>query len=317
MKEKPGWWVGVAQNVGDAMTVKILTEDTKKIIIRSVIRPAKNDRFQNKRVQFEPSPDAPDEDAECGMLTYRPRRLKIDQGLSKRKKSKQLRRQQCRPASMLPPATSTLADWTVPNPSGEDLSSPPTPGPIRTPLIVGKYSGENHEALEHVPDDSAVPSTDDASTPDPINNLEVDTEPALTSRRSHRQRRPVDRLTLTTKAMSQPGFLQSAQKGIVLGLGISLLDTFQVFPSKEAHLQGSPPPINAHPERTTVGVLTTSEARRLRELLDLDLLNVSINPEPDDNAWQCIAVTRHKVRNGDPMDIHTKVKVVWAGGDES
>jgi hypothetical protein len=142
----------------------------------------------------------------------------------------------------------------------------------------------------------------------------MDTAPDLTSCQSHRPRRPVDRLTLTTKAKSKPGFLQSAVKGIVLGLGVGLLDTFQVFP---AHLQGSPPPINAHPERTTIGVLTTSEARRLRELLDLDLLNESLHPEPDDNIWQCIAVTWHRVRNGDPMDIHTQVKVVWAGGDES
>jgi hypothetical protein len=185
MKEKPGWWVGVAQNVGDAMKFKILTEDTKKIIICSIIRPAKNNHFQNKWVQFEPTPDEPDDDAECGMLTYGPRRLKIDQGLSKCKKSKQLCHQQRHPASMLPLATPTLADWTVPNPSEEDLSSPPTSDPAPTPPIAGEYSGENHEALEHVPDDSAVPSTNDASTPDPIDGPEVDTEPNLTSRRSH------------------------------------------------------------------------------------------------------------------------------------
>ena len=31
-KEKAGWWVGVASNVGDAMTFKILTEDTRHVV---------------------------------------------------------------------------------------------------------------------------------------------------------------------------------------------------------------------------------------------------------------------------------------------
>jgi hypothetical protein len=91
-KEKPGWWLGVAHNVGDAMTFKILTHDTEKIICRSVLRPAKDDRFQNKRVHFEPDPeDSDDPPSPEVALTYAPRRLKIDLGLSKRKKSKQVR----------------------------------------------------------------------------------------------------------------------------------------------------------------------------------------------------------------------------------
>jgi hypothetical protein len=53
-KEKSGWWVGVADNVGDAMTFKILTEDSQQVIHRSVIRPSSDDRFRNKRVRFEP-----------------------------------------------------------------------------------------------------------------------------------------------------------------------------------------------------------------------------------------------------------------------
>jgi hypothetical protein len=96
-KEKPGWWVGVANNVGDAMTFKILTEDSHKVIHRSVLRPAKDDRFKNKRVRFdpEPDPDPKDEDNDTidPELTFARRRLKIDQGLSRRRKRKQIRRQ--------------------------------------------------------------------------------------------------------------------------------------------------------------------------------------------------------------------------------
>ena len=38
-KEQPGYWLGVAQNVGDELTFKILTNDTHQIIHRSVARP--------------------------------------------------------------------------------------------------------------------------------------------------------------------------------------------------------------------------------------------------------------------------------------
>ena len=38
--EKKGYWVGVADNQGDSLTWRILTEDTQKIIIRSCVRSA-------------------------------------------------------------------------------------------------------------------------------------------------------------------------------------------------------------------------------------------------------------------------------------
>ena len=82
----------MAENVGDSMTFKILTDDTKQIIFRSVIRPANDDRFKNKRVRFEPDPEDSEDEEEKGALTYAPRRLKIDQGLSRRQKRKQVRR---------------------------------------------------------------------------------------------------------------------------------------------------------------------------------------------------------------------------------
>ena len=50
-KEKLGWFVGVAEHVGHAMTYKVLTKDTSKIIFRSVIRSAKDPKTQNKRAE--------------------------------------------------------------------------------------------------------------------------------------------------------------------------------------------------------------------------------------------------------------------------
>jgi hypothetical protein len=39
-REKRGQWVGIAEHVGHAMTFKVLTDDTNKIVCRSNIRSA-------------------------------------------------------------------------------------------------------------------------------------------------------------------------------------------------------------------------------------------------------------------------------------
>ena len=51
-KEKDGRFLGIAENVGDAMTFWIWTEDTEKLIARSVIGDAENPRNVNKRVEL-------------------------------------------------------------------------------------------------------------------------------------------------------------------------------------------------------------------------------------------------------------------------
>jgi hypothetical protein len=48
-KEKLGRWVGIAENVGDVLTWFVLTEDTKRVIPRSVIRSANNPQELNLR----------------------------------------------------------------------------------------------------------------------------------------------------------------------------------------------------------------------------------------------------------------------------
>jgi hypothetical protein len=47
-KEKPGWFVGVAENIGDAMTFWVLPEDTEQLIARSVIRSAENQVWRTR-----------------------------------------------------------------------------------------------------------------------------------------------------------------------------------------------------------------------------------------------------------------------------
>ena len=49
-EEKLGYWVGIAENCGDALTYQILTEDTLKIIPRSVVRSASKPQDANLRL---------------------------------------------------------------------------------------------------------------------------------------------------------------------------------------------------------------------------------------------------------------------------
>ena len=49
-EEKLGYWVGIAENCGDALTYKILTEDTLKVIPRSTVRSAAKPQDANLRV---------------------------------------------------------------------------------------------------------------------------------------------------------------------------------------------------------------------------------------------------------------------------
>ena len=48
--EKMGRFVGIAETVGDAMTFKILTDDTKKVIYRSTVRSALKHDEKNRRL---------------------------------------------------------------------------------------------------------------------------------------------------------------------------------------------------------------------------------------------------------------------------
>ena len=54
-KERLGWWVGVAESQGDALTYKILTIEND-VITRSVICPADNPIHPNRRVRFRDDP---------------------------------------------------------------------------------------------------------------------------------------------------------------------------------------------------------------------------------------------------------------------
>jgi hypothetical protein len=51
--EKPGFFVGFADNVGDVLTFKILKDDLSTVLHRSVVRSAADPAHRNKRVTFK------------------------------------------------------------------------------------------------------------------------------------------------------------------------------------------------------------------------------------------------------------------------
>jgi hypothetical protein len=51
--EKPGHFVGLADNVGDVMTFKIMKNDLITVLHRSVVRSAADANHRNKRVSFK------------------------------------------------------------------------------------------------------------------------------------------------------------------------------------------------------------------------------------------------------------------------
>ena len=44
-KEKRGRWVGVAENIGNTLTYLILSDDTEKVVARSILRPVTEEDF--------------------------------------------------------------------------------------------------------------------------------------------------------------------------------------------------------------------------------------------------------------------------------
>src|SRR4051812_13947880 len=52
--EKSGWFVGISEHVGHALTFMILTDDTQKMIHRSVVHTATDPDTRNLRVDRPP-----------------------------------------------------------------------------------------------------------------------------------------------------------------------------------------------------------------------------------------------------------------------
>lgn len=220
-KEKAGWWVGVTNNVGDSMTYKVLTQESQQIIHRRVLRPAKDDRFKKKCIRLEPDPDPIPDDSEpkveSGALTFGQRWLKIDLGLSKRMKRKQIRWQQRRPISdsCVPNATqsSSVSAATDTDENGGDTSAldeeddaadgddddvaEGSKDAIDEENDAEEGDGNDGENAEGNDNSTLVEENDSNANTDSLANETKQTSPSV--HRSSHQKRTADRMNLTTK----------------------------------------------------------------------------------------------------------------------
>ena len=287
------------------MTFKILTDDTNRVVHRSVLRPTTDDRFKNQRVRFVPDSEdepisTPPPDSDCPRQRRPP--LKSDQGLSCVPRPKQNRRQHRRHQFPTPPPT--------PDPTSTDLGEvtslnidddDPDPDPTGTMDDVAPNLPPLHTRVYDIesPDDDVLPD------PTPTTGTHTQHPPCTRSK--------VDRLMFTSHSVISP--LHHVVQALLLGLALhSTYDLITPFcPPVELH----PVDINPDPTQFTLQPLTAPESRKLQELLHLDMLSDSMNPNPDSHIWKCITITDHKLCTRDKNDIHTKVKVIWSNGEDT
>ena len=82
--ERLGRWVGVAPKQGDFLTYKVLTSDTKRVVTRSNVRPAKDPLFPNRRERQRNGPilnDDPGEVKDGPVLYSLADKLGVDESL--------------------------------------------------------------------------------------------------------------------------------------------------------------------------------------------------------------------------------------------
>eukprot|EP00934_Nitzschia_sp_Nitz4_P000191 Nitzschia sp. Nitz4//scaffold667_size1867//111//1830//NITZ4_009309-RA/size1867-snap-gene-0.2-mRNA-1//1//CDS//3329556305//191//frame0 len=130
-REKPGYWLGPTESCGDALTYSVLTDDTQRVVVRSVVRPFSIPKV-NKRLNYSkeldplvehPPPPVP--------LTFSPEPIPVNRDIQAyRKPPKPI-------ATMPPPIPPTSV--AVERPTG--TPAPPFPLPVALPVASASFCG--------------------------------------------------------------------------------------------------------------------------------------------------------------------------------
>ena len=288
-KERTGYWLGVAHNVGDSLTYVILTADTRQIIERSVIRSAENPKTRNNTLKFdpelEPNFEDTDEEIEEASDTDDQSIDNPDERIADPKpvrNKKELRRSKRRPRT----------DPTQPLPSIHETSQ----NKVEDFFDVNQYA----------------PTTDRRRDPDAPRPANEDIPPV--ERRSLRNRKKVNSYGRMVKAcamamFSTTSFLSThfVEPPILTVPTISglTMNTSSGETTATVPISGEP----TYPSYAFSGI-TRFEKEQLEYVQELDLANEETSTDADDQQWKPTFVYKHRIQKRKGKRT-LQVKVGW------
>jgi len=338
-KYKPARWLGVAHNMGDAMTFRLLSEDTERVIERSAV--ARAEDVTDKTMHWDPDLDRQAHDEPHDLSSNRQR---VNPSSVLRRKTRLASKKQLRRAHRRGNAT------FVPSPRGEenntngepdnpdtgetnpDTGEAPNQGTGET-MVIGETNldiGENLDpdtatgdgtdvAVDCRDDSPSVSSSDESYTCTKTKTIRKQANvprPALAStpiamRRSVRNRKPRERMNLAT--------IRTALQTAIIATAATLFPPttqFVNFPvvfetplSCEGLVQSS---LRAQINRPNLSIdaMNKGERQQLRYVQQMDELIEGLVADPDDAAWDITKVISHCVykRHGKRQLL---VKIQW------
>ena len=243
-EEKAGYWLGVTKNVGHKLTYKILTNDTRQIIERSVVRSASEGLKPNKTVKFDPEmdprtvreDDGKDEGDDLIIEGY-----KVPQTESKPAGIKKVKRNKVSIPNIDPPTE--LKDGH----SLEDFKGKKDP-----------FVPKNQEKPRVVPD---------RDKPKPENR-----DPPPEVRRTQRHRKAPSRLAFNARRLLM----------MMLPLTLPVMSTHEIHPMKDPNVvMTDEPEVGSRPSYELTG-LSRFQAEQLQYVQMLDLTQERDNSDAND-----------------------------------
>ena len=296
--ELPGYFVGVEENVGDKLTFRVLTEDTRQVISRSVVRPAKGENHANKRVTFardfpvedEDSDDSDDEDEGPPPLLFRGEPFEDVQSAPKGKKTVKRKKSRRNKRRNTPFSNPGPADSFPPSMDPPD----PPEAPPSTPT--------------HPPNPKPVSETT-ASPSKPVSQLRGDMKEP---RRSPRLAAKANKVSALRAAawfmMATFGGLTMTQDSTT---DVSVLKTHETrVPVMDNVI--SPNDVDIEVKGMKSSAFSKKELQQLFYMQHMDSFQDALDPH------ECpVAVTGHQLRRYDPQDIHYRLDVQWLNGEKT
>ena len=317
-RELAGYWVGVAENVGDALTYYILTEDHQSVVARSVLRHANDPKNPNKRVfrtdessvdavagatakqtktsttnaTISPSTAPP---VEVPRVEFHPKPLKRRQvtrvPVKQRTRKHKLRRPHPHPELVQAAETKPSDRQADPLDSGGSLL--PSPDDIKDPPIVKAQRSSQEEVIDEVEQEPSEEALEEAKLEEPkVDITTAETKDKEPQRRSAR----LFQRNLKAKVMTMAAAMVANHTvGATMGTPRSFVLHTALETQTDSTTTASGPPFMEIFEDTSLDSFSDKEFDRFVGLTQMD----SLNDWPDGGAsdWTILAIEDHRTMN--------------------